>query len=41
MIELGFKRSSKSCKERFYNYLNPDISRERWTPEEITKLFEL
>ncbi|CAD8113330.1 unnamed protein product [Paramecium sonneborni] len=38
---MGFKRSGKSCKERFQNQLNPHINKDQWTQNEIEKLFEL
>lgn len=27
-------RTSRQCRERYKNYLNPSISHEKWTPEE-------
>ncbi|CAD8190788.1 unnamed protein product [Paramecium pentaurelia] len=38
---MGFKRSGKSCKERFQNQLNPHINKDQWSQNEIDKLFEL
>ncbi|CAK83813.1 unnamed protein product (macronuclear) [Paramecium tetraurelia] len=38
---MGFKRSGKSCKERFQNQLNPQINKDQWSQNEIDKLFEL
>ena len=33
-------RNSKTCKERWNNYLNPDINRGAWTKSEILKLLQ-
>ncbi|CAD8115692.1 unnamed protein product [Paramecium sonneborni] len=41
MISMGYKRSGKSCKERFHNQLNPYINKDQWTQNEVDKLFEL
>ncbi|CAD8199812.1 unnamed protein product [Paramecium octaurelia] len=41
MNQMGFKRSGKSCKERFQNQLNPQINKDQWSQNEIDKLFEL
>ncbi|CAD8097131.1 unnamed protein product [Paramecium primaurelia] len=41
MNQMGFKRSGKSCKERFQNQLNPHINKDQWSQNEIDKLFEL
>ncbi|CAD8117217.1 unnamed protein product [Paramecium sonneborni] len=38
---IGYKRSGKSCKERFQNQLNPHINKDSWTQNEIDKLFQL
>ncbi|CAK60883.1 unnamed protein product (macronuclear) [Paramecium tetraurelia] len=41
MISIGYKRSGKSCKERFHNQLNPFVNKDQWTQNEVDKLFEL
>ncbi|CAD8202759.1 unnamed protein product [Paramecium octaurelia] len=41
MISMGYKRSGKSCKERFHNQLNPVVNKDQWTQNEVDKLFEL
>ncbi|CAD8082390.1 unnamed protein product [Paramecium primaurelia] len=41
MISIGYKRSGKSCKERFHNQLNPYVNKDQWTQNEVDKLFEL
>jgi hypothetical protein len=35
-----FEKTSKQCRERWHNYLNPDILKTRWTEQEIDTLFE-
>jgi hypothetical protein len=34
-------RIGKQCRERWFNHLNPDLSRGQWTPEEDQRLMEL
>jgi hypothetical protein len=34
-------RIGKQCRERWMNHLNPDLSRDQWTPEEDELLMEL
>jgi hypothetical protein len=34
-------RIGKQCRERWINHLNPDLSRDQWTPEEDELLMEL
>jgi hypothetical protein len=34
-------RIGKQCRERWFNHLNPDLSRGQWTPEEDQRLLEL
>ncbi|CAK57432.1 unnamed protein product (macronuclear) [Paramecium tetraurelia] len=41
MISMGYRRSGKSCKERFHNQLNPVVNKDQWTQNEVDKLFEL
>ncbi|CAD8166598.1 unnamed protein product [Paramecium pentaurelia] len=41
MISMGYRRSGKSCKERFHNQLNPVVNKDQWTQKEVDKLFEL
>jgi hypothetical protein len=35
-----FNKSSKQCRERWYNYLNPDIQKSEWTTSEVDLVFE-
>ncbi|KAJ0435914.1 putative transcription factor MYB-HB-like family [Helianthus annuus] len=37
----GLKRTGKSCKQRWLNYLKPDIKREDLTPQEQLLVLEL
>jgi transcription factor MYB, plant len=41
MLELGLKRTGKSCRLRWLNYLKPDIKRGNLTPEEQLLILEL
>ena len=34
-------RNARQCKDRWTNYLNPDVNKEQWTEEEDKKLIEL
>jgi hypothetical protein len=34
-------RNVKSCRDRYFNYLNPDLSQNEWSKEEDEFLFEL
>ena len=34
------KRQGKQCRERWINFLSPDIKREPWTPKEDLMLLE-
>ncbi|KAH0786342.1 Myb-like DNA-binding domain containing protein [Histomonas meleagridis] len=34
------KRNSRQCRERWINYLSPDINTSKWTPEEDELLME-
>jgi myb proto-oncogene protein len=31
---LGVSRNGKQCRERWYNFLNPEINRDPFTPQE-------
>jgi len=35
------KRQGKQCRERWINFLSPDIKREPWSAQEDLKLLEL
>jgi hypothetical protein len=35
-----FNKSSKQCRERWYNYLNPVIQKSEWTTNEIDLVFQ-
>lgn len=35
------KRQGKQCRERWINFLSPDIKREPWSAQEDLKLIEL
>jgi len=41
MLQLGLKRTGKSCRLRWLNYLKPDIKRGNLTPEEQLLILEL
>lgn len=34
-------RTGKMCRERWYNYLSPDIKQEKITPDEEVQIFDL
>mmetsp|Transcript_17984 Transcript_17984/g.13007 ORF Transcript_17984/g.13007 Transcript_17984/m.13007 type:complete len:104 (-) Transcript_17984:1447-1758(-) len=36
--KLNTNRNGKQCRERWYNFLNPEINREPFTPEEDLKI---
>lgn len=38
---LGVVRNGKQCRERWYNFLNPEINREPFTPEEDLQILKL
>ncbi|GAB4846774.1 hypothetical protein Ancab_025782 [Ancistrocladus abbreviatus] len=39
-MEMG-NRAGKQCRERWYNYLQPNIKKEAWTEEEVQTLIQL
>ncbi|OZJ05045.1 hypothetical protein BZG36_02079 [Bifiguratus adelaidae] len=41
MHEQGFRRSSRACMQRFTYWLDPEIDRSRWTPEEDALLLQV
>lgn len=34
-------RTGKQCRERWHNHLNPNITKDNWSPEEEMRIFEL
>lgn len=38
---LGVQRNGKQCRERWYNFLNPEINREPFSPEEDLQILKL
>lgn len=40
-VSLNTGRTSKQIRERYLNYLRPNISHEKWTAEEDGELMEL
>lgn len=40
-FETGLKRTGKSCRLRWLNYLNPDVKRGNLTPEEQLLILDL
>ena len=41
MQERSFVKSPKQCKERWQNYLNPDLIEEKWSHDEYWSLLKL
>lgn len=41
VCSLLTNRTPLECKERWYNYLHPDINKEEWSAEETKSLLEL
>ena len=35
------KRNARQCRERWLNYLNPDLNTDEWTPDEDKRLLDL
>lgn len=40
LIGKGECRTSKQCRERWHNHLDPDVSKAPWTEEEELTIFE-
>ena len=40
-LDAGLKRSGKSCRLRWVNYLRPDLKRGKITPQEESVILEL
>lgn len=38
---LGVQRNGKQCRERWYNFLNPEINRDPFTPDEDLQILRL
>jgi transcription factor MYB, plant len=41
MHDAGLKRSGKSCRLRWVNYLRPDLKRGKITPQEESVILQL
>lgn len=41
MHKQGFNKTSKQCRERWIQQLNPSLSKEKWTVEENQRLLEV
>ena len=41
MQQQGFNKSSKQCRERWIQQLNPSLSKEKWSTEENQRLLDL
>ena len=39
--KLGVNRNGKQCRERWYNFLNPEINRDPFSNEEDLKILQL
>ena len=40
ITQLLPQRSSKQCRERWFNHLDPNVSKGAWTPDEDLRIFE-
>lgn len=40
MVASGFAKATKQCRERWLHYLNPDLSKAKWTEREDELLFD-
>jgi hypothetical protein len=40
-LKLGVNRNGKQCRERWYNFLNPEINRDPFTAEEDLQILQL
>ena len=41
MQKLGYNKSSKQCRERWIQQLNPTLTKEKWSAEENRRLLEI
>ena len=41
LIEFNISKSGKQCRERWLNYVSPDINHDKLSPEEDDQLFNL